>query len=200
MLYEIHRYPADMIDVVRLERPDGEAERIVIRPVLPQDAQLTGAFFKRLSSAARHARFMAPMREVSAPLLDTFTRVDYARHLALVAEVFAGGEETVVAEARYVLAEDGTCAEFAVTVAEDWQGRGLARLMLGKLACRAAAAGVETLRGETLATNAAMLHLARIAGFTIRASQETRGVMELEKRLQGVRSGAPCGAAAAAAY
>ena len=200
MLYQIHRYPADMIDVVRLERSDGGPERIVIRPVLPQDAPLTGAFFSRLSSASRHARFMAPLREVSQPLLDTFTRVDYARHLALVGEVFVDGEEIVVAEARYVLTDDGTSAEFAVTVAEDWQGRGLARLMLGKLACRAAAAGVATLRGETLATNAAMLHLARTAGFAIRASAETRGVMELEKRLHPASSAMPCGAAAAAAY
>ena len=33
MTYQIHRYPADLIDVVRL----GDGERVVIRPVLPQD-------------------------------------------------------------------------------------------------------------------------------------------------------------------
>jgi hypothetical protein len=40
--YQIHRYPADLIDVVRLA---GGAHRVVIRPVLPQDEDLTSAFF-----------------------------------------------------------------------------------------------------------------------------------------------------------
>ena len=46
--------------------------------------------------------------------------------------------ETVIAEARYVRHADGRSAEFAVSVAEVWQGNGLASLMLSKLACRAA--------------------------------------------------------------
>ena len=33
MLYQIHRYPADLIDVVHLS----DGQRVVIRPVLPQD-------------------------------------------------------------------------------------------------------------------------------------------------------------------
>jgi acetyltransferase len=200
MLYQIHRYPADMIDVVHLSDPEGApADRVVIRPVLPQDDTLTGAFFQGLSSAARHARFMAPLREVSPGLLEKFTHVDYASHLALVAEVFVDGEERVVAEARYALADDGASAEFAVTVGEEWQGRGLASLLLGKLTCRAAAAGVQTLRGETLATNAAMLHLARKAGFLVRASHDVRGVMLLEKHLKPASGARPCGAETASA-
>lgn len=199
MLYQIHRYPADMIDVVHLSAEEGAPERVVIRPVLPQDDRLTGAFFQGLSSASRHARFMAPLREVPHGLLEKFTQVDYASHLALVAEVFVDGEERVVAEARYALADDGDSAEFAVTVAEDWQGRGLASLLLGKLMCRAGAAGVRMLRGETLATNAPMLHLARKAGFIVRASSDVRGVMLLEKPLRPAPGATPCGAATASA-
>ena len=56
MLYQIHRYPADLIDVVRL----AGGQRVVIRPVLPQDADLTEAFFRNLSGASRYDRFMTP--------------------------------------------------------------------------------------------------------------------------------------------
>src|SRR5262245_41100142 len=163
MIYQIHRYPADLIDVVRL----GGGERVVIRPVLPQDEDLTGAFFRNLSGSARYDRFMSPMREAPPELLRRFTQVDYADHVALVAEVFADGRETVIAEARYVRHPDEPAAEFAISVAEGWQGNGLARLMLEKLACRAAAHGLERLVGETLAGNARMLSLARKAGFII---------------------------------
>ena len=62
MLYQIHRYPADLIDVVRL----ADGQRVVIRPVLPQDEGLTAAFFGNLPAPARYDRFMSPMRASAA--------------------------------------------------------------------------------------------------------------------------------------
>jgi acetyltransferase len=188
MLYQIHRYPADLIDVVR---SDG-GRRLVIRPVLPQDEDLTGEFFGSLPAEARYDRFMGPMRHLPPDLMRRFTNVDYTDHLALVAEVFENGRETVVAEARYVrLASDPTAAEFAVSVAERWQGNGLAQLLLSKLVQRAATAGIRRIVGETLATNARMLHLARKAGFAIVSSRGARGVMTLEKVVDTWPDGTP---------
>ena len=191
MIYQIHRYPAELIDVVVLS----PGERVVIRPVLPQDEELTGAFFRGLSARARYDRFMASLREPPPELMRRFTQVDYADHVALVAEVFANGREIVIAEARYVRKADPTVAEFAVSVAEPWQGKRLASRLLAKLACRAAAVGIERIVGETLASNARMLALARKAGFTIRPSGEVRGVMLLERGLSPPRAGQTCNAA-----
>lgn len=189
MLYEIHRYPADMIDVVRVSG----GERVVIRPVLPQDADLTAAFFRGLSGSSRYDRFLSPLREPPPDLLARFTKVDYADHLALVAEVFTGGRETVIGEARYVRGADRESAEFAVSLAESWQGKGLASVMLSKLVCRAAAAGVTRMVGETLATNSRMLALARKAGFANRLSPDVRGLVLLEKRIVPPSAGRSCG-------
>jgi acetyltransferase len=189
MLYQIHRYPADLIDVVQI----GNGQRVLIRPVLPQDEALTSAFFSDLPARARYDRFMAPMRNLPPELIKRFTNVDYASHLALVAEIFNGGRETVVAEARYACGADPSVAEFAVSVAEEWQGRGLASLLLGKLICRAASAGVERVVGETLASNNKMLRLARKAGFTATPSREARGLILLEKRIAPGLQGAGCG-------
>jgi GNAT superfamily N-acetyltransferase len=45
-----------------------------------------------------------------------------------------GGSQTVVGEARYILStDDAGSAEFAVAVADDWQGLGLARALLARL-------------------------------------------------------------------
>jgi len=189
MIYQIHRYPAELIDVVSLS-----AERIVIRPVLPQDEDLTSAFFRSLSPRSRHDRFMMSLREPPRDLMRRFTQIDYRDHLALVAEMFANGREIVIAEARYVRKPDPTVAEFAVSVAEPWQGKGLAGLLLAKLVCRAAVLGVERMVGETLASNARMLALARKAQFTIRPSGEVRGVMLLQRELSAPRVGQGCNA------
>ena len=191
MLYQIHRYPADLIDVIQL----AGGKRVVIRPVLPQDADLTRDFFGNLPAPDRYDRFMSPMRNLPPDLVRRFTDIDYADHLALVAEVFEGGEEIVVAEARYVRsADDPSVAEFAVSVADQWQGKGLASRLLAKLLCRASTAGVRRMTGETLATNDKMLHLARKAGFTIKRSTDVRGVMLLEKLVQPAEPATPCGA------
>jgi RimJ/RimL family protein N-acetyltransferase len=173
----IHRYPTELIDVVHLT----DGKRVVVRPVLPQDRELMVAFFHDLSADARCGRFMHPVNEPSSELLREFTHVDHANHVALVAELFVDGRETVIGEARYVRAADPASAEVSVSVAEPWQGKGLANLMLTKLERRAAAVGVRRIIGETLATNEKIISLARKAGFVI--SESARGVMRLEKTL-----------------
>jgi L-amino acid N-acyltransferase YncA len=66
-------------------------------------------------------------------------------------------------------------------VLEAWQGKGLAKLMLTKLECRAAAAGVRRFIGYTFATNEKMLSLARKVGFSEKS--DVQGVIRLEKAL-----------------
>lgn len=188
MLYQIHRYPAELIDVVHLSN----GQRVVIRPVLPQDEGLTTDFFGNLPAPARYDRFMTPMRNLPPELIKRFTNIDYADHLALVAEVFEDGREIVVAEARYVRGSDPSVAEFAVSVADGWQGQHLASRLLDKLICRASTAGVQRIVGETLATNDKMLHLARKAGFTIKRSPDVRGVMLLDREVVPAAPSTPC--------
>jgi hypothetical protein len=51
MTYQIHRYPAELIDVIHLT----DGERVVIRPVLPQDRELwsrSSTIFRLMPAAA----------------------------------------------------------------------------------------------------------------------------------------------------
>ena len=109
--------------------------------------------------------------------------MDYANHVALVAEVFVDGCEVVIAEARYARAADASSAEFAVSVADSWQGNGLAKLLLGSLERFASEAGVRQITAQTFASNKKMLAVAAKAGFKISASLGAPGVMRLVKRL-----------------
>ena len=177
MTYTIHRYPAELIDVVHLR----DGGRITVRPILPQDAEIVQAFVQTLSDGSRRHRFFRTLRELPADLLRRFTEVDYHQHLALVAEVFTDEDEVIVGEGRYVMDASGTGAEFAVAVADGWQGRGIGRHLLGRLEHRAAVAGIRRLHGETLLDNRAMQHLARQAGFSARYDPDVQGVLRFEK-------------------
>lgn len=179
-------YPTDLNDdVVRF----ADGRRVTVRPLLPRDAELQQSFVRNLSAQARYHRFMSPIRELTPAMLDRLMQVDHRNHVALVAEVFAEGKATMVAEARYVLDAAGN-AEFAIAVADAWQGRGLGRLLLWKLECTAAAAGVRRIVADTLRGNAGMLGLARRAGYAAKASPDGAWQVRLEKVIeesQGVR-------------
>lgn len=158
------RYPVELIDVVRLRG----GSRVTIRPALPQDLAINQAFVLGLSDGARRSRFLAPVGGLTDDQARRFTDIDYCRHLALIAEVFVGGSEIMVAEARYVIEDSADCCEFALAILDDWQGKRLGRYLMSRLIERARAAGVRRIFGDTLRDNAAMLALGRQLGFAVR--------------------------------
>lgn len=102
-----------------------------VRPIRPDDVERERAFIMGLSGASRYNRMMGTMREPSARLVDQFVHVDYQRTMALVAMTGEGSEECMIAVARYAESDSAmqTC-EFAIAVAEEWQGRGIGTLLM----------------------------------------------------------------------
>jgi GNAT superfamily N-acetyltransferase len=80
--------------------------------------------------------------------------------------------------ARYIRSsQDGEVAEVAVTVADDWQGRGLGRALLDRLTDHARQAGVRRFSALVQSDNSASLGLLEGVGDTQRESDS--GVTEL---------------------
>ena len=187
MPFERQVYPAHLIDVVHLS----ERRRVIVRPVLPQDDLLLRSLVKGLSAQSRHSRFMMGISELSLAMAHGFSNIDYATHFALVAVQVEGSAERIVADARYVVDENAVeDCEFAITVADDWQGLGLGRILLKRLLDSAALSNFARMHGHTLATNRAMTRLARSCGFSI---VNHAGIARMRIALRG---GAALGAAA----
>jgi len=183
MTYTIARYPVHLIDVVRLI----DGSRITIRPTLPQDLELQREFFRSLSTEGRYRRFMVPLNELPEVVAQRFISIDYRSHVALLAEVFDDGREIMIGEARYVLDEhDPATSEFALAVADDWQGRGIGRVLLARLEREAAASGIRRMLADTLYDNKAMRALAASSGYTVRANREDARLVRLVKQLSAV--------------
>src|SRR5688500_15299766 len=146
---------------------DGTA--VVLRPVLPTDRRHLARGLARMSAESRYRRFLTPMPRFTPWQLRYLTEVDQRDHLAWAVFVRETGGWAGVAVGRCVrLAEDPSAAEFALTVVDDYQGRGLGRLLLGTLAMVAAPVGVERFVAEVLATNAPMTGLLERAGAIVR--------------------------------
>ena len=98
--------------------------------------------------------------------IERLVSVDFSRDMALAATTMLDGE-TLLGVARYVLDRDNQSAEFALVVADAWQGRGIGSRLLGKLVDVAGRHGVKRLYGDILAMNRPMLELARKLGFRL---------------------------------
>jgi acetyltransferase len=155
----IHPYPIELEGELRTR--DGRT--LPVRPIRPEDAARENRFFARLSERSRYQRFMQYLPQLSERMLARFTQLDYDRELALAAL----WEEEFVAVGRYAPNQDGRSAEFALVVADDWQGNGLGHALLERLCEAARAAGYEALVGHILEANQEMLQLAAHLGFTV---------------------------------
>jgi GNAT superfamily N-acetyltransferase len=113
-----------------------DGREVLIGRLTPADAPLLADAFERLSEESRRLRFLGPKPGLTPSELRYLTEVDGHRHEALAALDPVTGRG--VAIARFVRdGHDPERAEVAVTVADDWQGQGLGKIILGRLADRA---------------------------------------------------------------
>jgi RimJ/RimL family protein N-acetyltransferase len=147
------------------ERPvvlrDGSV--VLVRPVRSTDTLLLADGFARLSDQSRRMRFLGPKETLSAAELRFYADVDHHDHEALVALDPASGRGAGVA--RYVRdADDPLAAEIALTIADDWQGRGLGTELLARLSHRARQEGICRFTGVVSSGNVPMGMLMRSVG------------------------------------
>ncbi|MBI5719078.1 MAG: GNAT family N-acetyltransferase [Burkholderiales bacterium] len=137
-----------------------------LRPVRAQDLTPMRDFVRSLSAASRQARFHGGIKPDSERLLRYLSQADGVHHIAFVAVLACDDGDVIVGEARCVRAASGeSSAEFAIAVADAWQGRAVAPRLLHALRRAAAAAGIRTLFGDVLAGNARMAAFMRRHGF-----------------------------------
>src|ERR1700704_6280326 len=163
--------------------PLGIAHSITVRPIRPEDIDLETDFARKLSRETRYNRFLGGGVGLTPELLEKFTRINFSRDMALIATATIEGAEAAIGVARYARLADDVSCEFAITVADAWQGSGIGRKLLAMLIDSARGHGIRRIIGDVLATNTPMLRLAGSQGFRIdwhpEGAQLRRVVLEL---------------------
>ncbi len=139
-----------------------DGSTVHVRPVRAGDEGAIRAFLEGLSERSIAFRFfgMPDLSWVVRWSLD----VDYADRYALVAET--GAEHSIIAHAVYVRANRAQ-AEVAFLVADGWQGKGIATILLAHLAAVAEQRAISTLTAEVLPHNHRMIEVFRESGFPV---------------------------------
>lgn len=151
-----------MIEQVQL--PDGTDAFVL--PLQRTDRAALVAEFETLGPESRRRRFLAPVVHLSDAMLEHLVDdVDGVDHVALVLCVETSPDVyDPVALARMVRYEDAPdAADLAVTVKDDWQGRGVATVLLEVL-MRHRPVGVRRIVTDVFKDNPASLHMLRRLG------------------------------------
>jgi GNAT superfamily N-acetyltransferase len=170
--------------------PDGE--RITIRVVRPQDAGALQTYFRGLSGESRYRRFLGALAELTAKQLARLSEMDGPDELALLAFVQVRDTSCLIGEAVLATVPGGARSEFALSVADAWQRKGVGAALLADLECRARMRGGHYLYGDVLRTNIAMKNLARKAGFALRSPFTDARLVEIGKDLSMTAPDLPC--------
>lgn len=149
-------------------------------PLLPSDRGALVREFETLSPESRRRRFLGPVLHLSdAMLTHLVDEVDGIDHVALVLMAEVDGDLVPVGVARCVrYPQQPDAADVAVTVKDEWQGRGAASAMLEILMTQRPA-GVTHLLTEVAADNPASLAMLRRLG-PVHTYDTGMGIVDVE--------------------
>ena len=163
-----------------------DGTRLLLRPAGHEDGPAILDGFERCSADTRYFRFLSGGYELTDERIHALVDADHRDHAVWLAlDVDAPGTP-VAALARFVRSTtQPRVAEVAFIVADDYQGRGVGRLMLDALRVSASVDGVTTFVANVLAENGPMksLLLHRGAHVVDRDGPELRIELDLAARM-----------------
>jgi len=146
--------------------PDGS--HIIIRPIQPEDAEGLHVTFGMLSAQSIYFRFMSHKKMLTDAEAEHFANVDYHTQMAFVAVEEKNGTPLILGVSRYALLDPAQpdLAESAVVVGDEYQNRGIGKVLLWHLVNYARTQGIRYLRGIILIENQRMLELVKKGGLS----------------------------------
>jgi len=173
----ISPYPTRYVQPWRCK--DGRV--VLLRPIRPEDELLERELIAGLSEESMRFRFFYLIKYITHDMLTRFCNIDYDREMAITAEYTSNGKRRNVGVGRLIIQPGGETGEFAVLVADDFQGNGLGLKLSDMLIGIAHEKGLKSIYGIVLKDNTAMLGLAKRLGFVTQtySSDEIKIVLEL---------------------
>lgn len=164
-------YPARMEET---RTYDGQT--VTFRPAKPVDDRLIQEHFYTMDEKDVRTRFFSMRRSFYREDMETMFQVDYIKNLSIVAVIGEVGFERIIGLGMYAL-EQGTIAEIAFSTSKDWQGKGIAAVILEKLAQAARENGFSGLVAYMLPTNKGMIKLFKKLPYKIKSRFEGEAIV-----------------------
>ena len=167
-------YPNYLVSEEKLK--DGTS--VVIRPIKPEDEPLLRDLFKNLSEKSTLLRFQQSNKPISKSDLIRFCHIDYDQEMTLVAIIKENDSEKIIGAAHLMKTYEDI-AELSIEIIDQFQGKGLGTILVGKLLDFAKNYGYKKIWMEIRKENLPMIKLALKYNFEIVSEEE--GSLFVEK-------------------
>ena len=167
-------YPIGLEETVEI---DGHP--VTLRPTKPVDERWLQEHFYDLDSHDVISRFFVTRTSFPQTDVEDISRTDYVKSFTVVAVVGEVGFEKVVGIGEYHLEEAKNMAEVAFSVSKEWQGRGLGRVLIAKLAEAARENGIAGLFAIVSSENYRMMKLFRALPYKVRSVVDDEVLLSL---------------------
>lgn len=164
-------YPVRLEETVEIA-----GEQITIRPSKPVDERRIQDHYYQLDRDDVFSRFMHEKTSFGRSDVEPKSQIDYVRDLTLVALIGEFGFGQVIAVGESMLMYKTNMAEVAFSVNRKFQGKGLSRIILRKLADAARENGIAGLTAYTAPHNRAMIKLFKTLPYKVHSSYDGEGV------------------------
>jgi acetyltransferase len=162
--------------------PDGT--RVFLRPLREADLAHAQEYFGALSEQSKYLRFMTPTPVLTAETLGLVVQTLHEAGAGItVAIVDHGTEQVLIGGARIVPTERRGSCEFALSIVDEWQGRGLGTILMREAVRLARELGYHRIEGSVLTINSKMLKVAQRLKFHLHVDPQDPSVTLVARTL-----------------
>ena len=147
-------YPVKLEEIVEVDD-----EPITFRPVKPVDERRIQEHYYHLDTQDVVSRFFHEKKQFLRGDVEGLFKIDYIRNLTIIGVVGEFGFGNVIAMGEYYLDPSNQMGEIAFSVSKDYQGKGIGRILIRKLAEAARENGLAGLFAYTSQENRRMVKL-----------------------------------------
>lgn len=171
----ISPYPKQYIKKIKMKN----RKEVLLRPIKPEDEPLEKEMIKAFSKKTQRFRFFGYLKDISHSLLIKYTQIDYDREMAIIAELEEGKEKKMAGVVRLISDPYDNSAEFAIAIADPWQGKKLGSQMMDYMLDIAKERNIKTIYAYFLKDNDIMQEMFESRGFRISKEDEEMNKAEL---------------------
>jgi acyl-CoA hydrolase/GNAT superfamily N-acetyltransferase len=160
-------YPLKFEETIRINNQD-----IMFRPAKPVDERRLQEHFYNLDKNDVISRFFHKKTSFIRDDVASMYQIDYVKEMTVVAVTGEFGFGKIIAVGGYVLERKHNMAEVAFSVAKEWQGKGISKIILRKLAEAAKDNGISGLVAYTAMNNRGMINLFKSLPYQVKTNNE----------------------------
>jgi acetyltransferase len=177
--FAVRPYPVEWERALTLT----DGQRILVRPIRPEDEALYPVFLQHVSAEDLRLRFFSPIRAFDHAFIARFTQIDYARAMAFVA--LDEGSRDLLGVVRLHSDANYESGEFAILLRSDLKGHGLGWKLMHVMISYAQSEGLKRIEGQVLSENTVMLRMCAELGFQIAQDRDDPSIMVVTLALPG---------------